>query len=78
MLKTQTEIKAFRRQNKLPHPATFQGRDYRLNMNSSRSNTQAESFLVRKIEMYLSLICGCSLLIPIVCYSLISEAVCAY
>ena len=75
-------MKAFGRQNKLlkklPHRAISQGRDYRRHMNSSRSNTQAESFLVRKIEMYVSLICGCWLLILIVCYSLISEAVCTY
>ena len=61
----------------LPHRATPQGRDYRRHVNSSRSNTQAaENFLVRKFEMCVSLICGCWLLIAIVCYSLISEAVC--
>ena len=47
-------------------------------MNSARSNTQAECFLAPKIEMYVTLICGCWLLIPIVCYSLISEAVCMH
>ena len=63
---------AFGRQNKrsnyYPHRTTSQGRDYRRHMNSSPSNIQAaENFLVRKFEMYVSLICGCWLLIPIVC-----------